>query len=50
VRLTDAGSNWNREFVQKRNLGDHGDDGREVVVLGVVALAIGGSYSKISNN
>ena len=28
----------------------HGDDGREVVVLGVVGLAVGGSYSKISNN
>ena len=27
-----------------------GDDGREVVVLGVVGLAVGGSYSKFSNN
>jgi hypothetical protein len=26
------------------------DDGREVVVLGVVRLAVGGSYSKTSNN
>lgn len=26
------------------------DDGRELVVLGVVSLAVGGSYSKISNN
>jgi len=28
----------------------HGDDGREVVVVSVVCLAVGGSYSKISNN
>ena len=27
-----------------------GDDGGEVVVLGVVGFAVGGSYSKISNN
>ena len=28
----------------------YGDDGGEVVVLGVVGFAIGGSYSKISKN
>ena len=28
----------------------HRDDGGEVVVLGVVGFAVGGSYSKISNN
>jgi hypothetical protein len=27
-----------------------GDDGGEVVVLGIVAFAVSGSYSKISNN
>jgi hypothetical protein len=28
----------------------HGDDGREVVVLGVVAFAVGSSYPKFSDN
>ncbi len=28
----------------------HGDDGGQFVMLGVVAFAIGGSYSKFSNN